>query len=531
MKVRSLIKASMTEGMDIFNGKRGGKGVKIFAVAVMFIAFFGWAASMLISLRAVNSEVAILSMAVAATTLLTIIEGIYKAGSLLFNCRDDGMLLALPIPRSRIVALRIFKFYVFELAFNSLFLVPVILAFAVFARPDWWFFPVSILMIIMLPIIPIAISCVIGAIISALSSRFKKHNLMQTVLAFVFMIAVMVVSFKASDFTRNIGNYAGGISDAINRFYYPAKVYVEQVASFDLLQLLVFVLVHVLVVVATVAFIAKIYFRINSRAKVVRTATKPEKVVFSGGVKKPFFALVKKELSRFFNTPVFMTNAGFGLILFLLGVGIICFKFNDLALAFENQEAPVSLDVVQGYLPLATFALVAFCSMMTFMTASMVSLEGKAISLTKSLPVSARKILFAKVAASLVIVLPPILVGVTVMIIRFQFGIAESMLLVVAGITLPLVTELFGILTDLRYANFNAETDTEVVKQSTSVMVATFVGLGGSMVVIGVTVAMTFVTGQIVALAVMDAILVAVFGGLYLYFAKTCEKKFSRLQS
>lgn len=531
MKFRSLIKASMTEGMDIFNMRKGGKGVKIFVAVAIFVAFFGWAASMMIPLKAVGSEEAILAMAVAVTSLITLIEGIYKSGSLLFNCRDDDMLLSLPLPRSRIVALRIFKFYVFELIFNSLYLVPVILAYALFAQPGLWFFPVSIVMVILLPVIPIVISCVIGALIAAFASRLKKRNLMSTILAFVFMLAGMAFSFKASDWTRNIGDYAGGISSAINNIYYPARVYTELTLQFDLGKLAVFVLIHMVVIAATIAFIAKIYFRINSRVKTVRTNAKQEKVVFAQKPRKPIFALIKKELNRFFSTPVFVTNAGFGLILFLIGVGLICWKFNDLAPAFENQEVPITLDVVRNYLPFATFALMSFCSMMSFMTAAMVSLEGGAFNLTKTLPIDAKKILMAKVGASLVVVWPPILIGIVAMIVRFQFGILESLLLIVAGVVLPLVVELFGILTNLKHAKFDAENDTEIVKQSTSIMIATFAGLGGSMVLIGVVAAMTFTIGQTLALVAIDIALAALFGGLYLYFAKTCEEKFRALNA
>ena len=531
MKLKSLVRASMTEGMDIFNMRKGGKGAKLAVAGGMFLAFFSWAVSMIIPLRAMGGEVAILAMAVALTSLITLIEGIYKSSNLIFNCRDDDMLLSLPLTRAQIVALRIFKFYIFEVIFNSLYLVPVMLAYGLFASPAWWYWPVSVAMVILLPVIPIAISCVVGAVIAALSSRSKRHNLMQILLAFAFMLLGVVFSFKARDWTRNIGDYAGGISAAINNVYYPARVYTELTLQFDLVKLMVFVLIHAAVMVVAVAFIAKIYFRVNSRMKTVATAAKRKKAVFASRVRRPFLALMKKELNRFFSTPVFVTNAGFGLILFLIGVGIICLKFNDLAPMFENQEAPITLDVVRGYLPLATFGLMAFCGMMTFMTAVMVSLEGRAINLAKTLPVSARKVLLAKVGASLVIVWPPILAGIVAMIVRFQFGIWESLLLIVAGIMLPLAVELFGILVNLKHAKFDAENDTEIVKQSTSIAIATFVGLGGSMVVIGVVVALTFAVGQTLALAVIDAVLVLLFGGLYLYFAKTCEEKFKALSA
>ena len=534
-QIKSLVRASMTEGMDVFNMKKGGKGAKIAIAAGMFCAFFGWAVSMIFPLKAVGQETALLSMFVAITTILTLVEGIYKSGNLIFNCRDDDLLLSLPLSRAQIVGLRIFKFYVFEVVFNALYLVPAMLAYGLFMSAGVAYWLVSAMMIFLLPIIPITIACVIGALITAFASRFKKHNVITVILAFVCMLVMMVFSFKASDFTRNIGNYAGGISGTINSVYYPARVYTELASQFDFGKLLVFIAIHIAVILVAIAFISKIYFRVNSRAKSVPTSTsKREKVVIGSKARRPFAALVKKELNRIASSPTLMVNAGFGLILFLIGVGVICFKFDALSgllSAPDREEITLTLDDIRQYLPVVTFALMAFCSLMSFMTTTLISLEKKAINLTKTLPISARKILLAKVMATLAIVWPPILIGVMAMIIRFQFGILESLLLVIAGVVLPAITELFGILVDLKHANFNAETDAEIVKQSTGSMISTFFGLGGSMVVIGFTAALTFIVGQTLALVAVDAALMIALAGLYFHFAKICETRFKELQA
>lgn len=530
MKISSLVRASMTEGMDVFNMKKGGKWTKIILSAVILLAFFGWSVSIIFLLRATNSEIAILPMFVAITSLLTLIEGVYKSGGLLFNCRDDDMLLALPIKRWQIVALRIFKFYIFEMAFNSLFILPAILAYGIFANPGLWFWPVSLMMILMLPIIPVTLSCVIGALISALSSRFKKNKLMQTFLAFIFMFATMFISLKASDFTRDIANYAEGIMNAINQVYYPARVYTELTLSFDVIKLVVFILAHLAVAALAVMFISAMYFRVNSRVKTASISSKRIKSSASEKVRSPFFALVKKELNRFFGTPVLIANSSFGLILFLVGVGIACWKFGDLEPIFSGENAPLSFDILNSFLPAAAFALITFCVLMTNITPAMISIEGKAFNLTKVLPISARKLLLAKVAMSFVIVWPPILIGTVAMIIRFHFGIVESLMLIITGIILPMIVGLFGILVDLKHAKFDAENDTEVVKQGNSTVIATFTGIGAAMVIIGLAIFLMIQVGQLAMFAIVNALFTIILWLLYSHFAKVCEKKFKRLQ-
>ena len=65
----------------------------------------------------------VLSLFVFITSIFVIGKGIYKKGSLLFNCKDDTLLLSLPIKRSTVLFVRIFQFYLFELAFKALFII------------------------------------------------------------------------------------------------------------------------------------------------------------------------------------------------------------------------------------------------------------------------------------------------------------------------------------------------------------------------------------------------------------------------
>ena len=93
------------------------------------------------------------------------------------------------------------------------------------------------------------------------------------------------------------------------------------------------------------------------------------------------------------------------------------------------------------------------------------------------------------------------------------------------------ITELIGILIDLKYARFDAESDAVVVKQSAGVMVATFLGLGMTLLTISLTFATVFLTGQTVGLLIMDAIFVII--SLFLCFAVATrgEEKYLKLNA
>ena len=117
------------------------------------------------------------------------------------------------------------------------------------------------------------------------------------------------------------------------------------------------------------------------------------------------------------------------------------------------------------------------------------------------------------------------------MAVRFQFGVLETILILIGVVAMPLVTELIGILINLKYPRFDTNNDAVVVKQSASVMVATFLGLGMVLVTISLTFATVFLTGQIAGLAIMNAIYVIIALFLYFVVAMRGDEKFMRLMA
>ena len=162
-RVYSLLKACMTSDMNIFKIKQKKDNKKSFLPIVLsiFFMFAIWSNANMIfeKVAPMHLQVVVISIVVLGTSLMTIIEGIYKTGPLLFNCKDDQLLLSLPIKRSTVLFVRLFKFYVFELIFNSLFIIPLIIAYLRWADGvDWTFYLTSFVMLVFLPIIPVVVS-------------------------------------------------------------------------------------------------------------------------------------------------------------------------------------------------------------------------------------------------------------------------------------------------------------------------------------------------------------------------------------
>ena len=288
--------------------------------------------------------------------------------------------------------------------------------------------------------------------------------------------------------------------------------------------------INAAILAATALIIGRFCFKIITKLDTV-SYTKKTVANYNFTKRSQTFAMVRKELTRYFNTPVLLMNTAIGLVFFLVAVGILCFQFDNVvnSMISSMEDFPLSIDELRSYLPGVTLAMVAFASLLTCITATMISLEGRALNVLKTLPISGLKVIMTKVLAAMLLIVPVTLVGSLVMAVRFQFGIIETVLVLVGVIAMPLVTELIGILINLKYPQFDADNDSVVVKQSASVMVATFLGLGMVLFTISFIFATVFLAGQIAGLLIVDAVYVIVALFLYFVVAMRGEEKYRKL--
>ena len=531
-KYISLIKACMTSDMNIFKIKQKKDNKKSNILLFIFLCFCFmftvWSnANMYFEqLAPLHLQDLVLPIFVFMISFFTIIEGAYKTGPLLFNCKDDQLLLSLPLPKRVVLFVRIFKFYVFELMFNTILFVPLIIAYLRWAESlPWTFYLSSIVMIFFLPIIPIVISCIIGTIITSLSSHFKLKNFAQIVFATIFIMAVLGLSLKMDKVFEYLANHATSVNDFISKLYYPSGAYYNLVTNFHFKDLILFIVINLIVYAFSIYVLSTFYFKINTRLKNVTTTSK--KVKFNQLVIKKhsvYYSIVKKELATFFNTPVFIVNAGFGLVLYLVIVIAISIK--------ESLVASLSTGILPenfSNMSVIAFLLILFSGFMTSITNSLISLEGKNINILKSLPIETKTILLSKILSCLVITTPVLFVGNILLWIRFRLPILHVLFFLILSILVPLASHFIGIIINLKYPKLDFENATEVVKQSASSFLS---------VMIGMILLVLFYFGTIKIMPYITPILLFIISTclfalldfvLYLYMTRIGVKEFQQL--
>lgn len=489
-KLLSLLKATMSQDMSLFrikarNESRARKIVLPIVLALLVMFSVGsYVAILAEKLAPSHLTYIVLTIFIMVTSLLTIIEGVYKSQGILFEARDNELLFSLPITQSKIFFIRIFKLITFQFLYNSLFMLPAIIVYAMYEKTNVSFYLISTVMLVLLPIIPTILGCIFGYIIKGLSAKFKARNIMQVLFTSLILLGIFYVSFNMQGMVANIVQNANSIQEIITKIYYPAGLYINLIQNFNILDLIILLAINIIPAIVFVYVASIFYFKINSKLgekgngnKKVGVAKTTEKTY---RVRTQLSGLIHKEMKRFFSSPVFMVNAGFGMVLMIAVTFALSINFdgmiNSMMQGMET-EIPIPIGEIKNMMPKVFYGFVVFILCMTSITSSMISLEGKSFNITKSLPVETEKILLSKVLTSNILSIPIFLICDVIFFIAFKVAIIDIVFILLASIVMPTLTALIGILMNLKYPKMNATSDTEVVKQSMSSMLSVFMGM------------------------------------------------------
>ena len=486
-----------------------------------------------VELDKANLMYILLELAIALPSILALVEGVYKSQGILFEAKDSELLFSLPISKKSILTARVIKLYVFQFLYSLLFTVPGIAIYAYYVKPTAYFYAITVIMLILFPIIPTVLGCMIGFITKQISVRFKARRAVQIILTFIFISILMIASFNLKSVIASITENAANIDATIRSVYFPIDIYMDLINGFDIVKFVLLIAINALLLLLFVTLAGKKYFRIISKSKENFKAVKTKQIAvedFSYKKSSVIMALLKKEFVRYFSSTVYVVNTMFGIVLLLIATVALCLNFDQAIISMASENIPME-DVATLHMlaPKVYLAILIGLSFMTSITSSSISLEGKTFNISKSLPVKEDKMLLAKVLMSDIITIPAVLICDIIFLFSFEVSILDAVLIILASFIAPSIAAVFGLIVNLKYPKMNASSDTEVVKQSTSSMVAVF----GGMFLAGVFVTITFVHAGLgdYAMIIEDVLLGGILLVLWMILSKYGRKRYREIEA
>lgn len=482
-KFFTLLKVILKDDFSLFkvtNDKTSKRNKVLFPILLTILVLYsvGYYAYIVGSaLAPLNLTYVILSLWIVSISLLTIMEGIYKSQGILYESKDNDLLMSLPIDKKTLLWARIVKLILFQIMYTAIFMVPAMAVYAYFEVPGISYYVISLLMIVLIPIIPTVIASLIGAIVKNLTSLFQDKKKMQTIFSILVMVVLMgAVFYLEANGTAFINN-ASNISNIIAGMYYPIKLYLRLINQFNILDLMQLIGINLVFIIGFVYIMSITYFKVIQKShEDIKHAHKKYVMVKN----PPFKALVKKEIKKYFSSSLYVFNTLFGVVILFIASIVILVK-PDIIMTLINQSG---IDIGSIDIGLIYLVLLIFVLAMTSITSSSISLEGKSFNMMKTMPVSVKSILIAKLVSSLVIIYPLVFISDILVSIALKLDFIGILFIFIASIIMPILNGILGLIINLKYPKLEFKNDAEVIKQSMAVMISIYTGMGVAFLIV-----------------------------------------------
>ncbi|MCR5148344.1 MAG: hypothetical protein K6C35_05165 [Eubacterium sp.] len=417
--------------------------------------------------------------------------GVFKSKSLIYREKDLELLSGLPVSGIHVAAARMLRLYVEGLIITTIIMFPGLILCGVDTGAGVLFYAGILPLILVLPILPVAVSAWVGILFAAVIARFRHKVLAEALFVIIVVIGMFIMSASMSTNSMTGGDNSivsaietdkkltkeekseqkkkeeerlkAKMSDAAKKAVDsletacpPAKILGKAILKPDFTVLLIYFLISMIIYILTSFAIGRNFFRLSSR---LRTVTRHREYHLEAMSEQSLMkSLVKKEAAQYFSSGIYVANTIVGP---LLAVGM------SVALAFINLSKPIpdlpSANPEAGI----PYLLAGFFSMLSISSCS-VSFEGKRWWLPKSLPLSSREILGAKALFNMIFLLP--FYGLMEVILLFTVRtdlMGRLWLVLIPLVSIPFAV-LFGLIMNLRFPKLHWENEVEVVKQSAS---------------------------------------------------------------
>lgn len=409
----------------------------------------------------------LLGTMMAICSFLILFTSVYKVVGLVIGCKDYDMLASLPIKNQDIMISKWATLYLGNLLFLLVILVPGVIVYQSYVHVDVMFYILLALLIMVLPLLPLTIGCLVGIVIRFLASRFKYSNILTVVLSCGAIILYMYFIFQLQSKTELV-SIGTTVATMLNNMYPLTTIFVDALCNLDIVALVLFTIINVASFGIFTALLSKYYVRINNA--LLERKAKGNYVLTKAKRSGVLMTLFKKEMKRYFSSSIYVLNTAMGVL--LQTVAIVYLAFQGEATIREVIPMDISGLLVQ-VLPIFVCLLAGMCTT----TACCISMEGKQLWIIKTLPISTMQIFLAKMLVNVVITLPLSIMNTLIISFVFHLPIVQVFLALLIIIVYVLCSSMSGLIINLFFPVFNWQSEARVVKQSISVMLQMVFGI------------------------------------------------------
>lgn len=394
---------------------------------------------------------------------------VFNTFSTLYIAKDNELLLAMPIPPGKILLARITLVFGMSLLYSGCIWIPAVAYGWIFGAPTAAAVVFDILLIFVVALLVTVLTCVLGWFVALVATHIKNKSFLLVLASLLFVAGYYYFCFHMTEFFMAIVTNAEAIGNGI-RTWGNILYQLGLAADGNGKAMLIFCGVTMVLFGLCFFVLAKTFTRIVTKTH--GAEKKSGKVTIKSAPLHT--ALLKREWKRFSSSATYMLNCGLGIVM-VLALDVLALFKRELLVGYLGEISGIFPTLTQ-YLPLLVVVGVGMICGMNVVSAPSVSLEGKNLWILRSLPVSGREVLSAKLQLHLMLNLPAAVVSVFLLGWCLELSIMSILMAAAYSAVLVWTTGAFGLMLGLLRPNFTWTTEAMPIKQSMNVLITMLVG-------------------------------------------------------
>ncbi len=433
-------------------------------------------------------------------SILILVFGIFYVINIFYFAQDVDTLVALPLRANQITSAKFTVTLLYEYLTVILFLLPLIIAYGIKSSGGILFYLYSFLLLLGIPVIPLAIDALIIMFILRYINISKRKDQFRIFAAIFGILLVFGINYVTSTYLNaqtNPGKVMAllqasknSLINTVSTIFPTTKLTTLTLLNYDsyqgLYNLFLFYVANLFFIALFLLAAEKLYFKgavggseVSSPAKLLHKDELRKISVKNSALK----AFTLKEIKILFRTPPYFINC---VLTNFLWPFLLLFAFGGVGKDLGRLQALLSKSNPDSIIIAIALAAGLFISASNGITGSAISREGTNFFVNKFLPISYREQIYAKL-------LPGILLsfsGTIIILVAAVFLLKISLTVLIACIILSLLGISFsaqlGLILDIQFPKLIWDNEYKPIKHNWNVAINILVStiLGAAVVVV-----------------------------------------------
>lgn len=367
---------------------------------------------------------------------------------------DSDFLLSMPLKKYEIVLAKTLSKYLFNLFLASMILFPTLILYSVIIELSASVIIWGLFLFLILPLFSVGINYIVNFLLVVLFNKIKHAGVMKIIFAMMIFGSLIAIYIYNSAI---MGTMTIETVDGYLNSNFLIGWCVRLMTKNNLLSLL-----YLCLIIFGVFALGVIAYSFIFGKSFVKYETSSTKIKYSN--KGIFNTLLKKELKKYFSTPILIFNTIIAPILLIALTIFVLVKGNDIFYIFG-----MSINR-QTFFAFITLIFLFMCST-TLISPVLLSLEGKNLWILKSTPLNIKLVFCAKSCINMIIFIPVHLVSAIAILIVFGGNVSDWLLLILLPILLNVIISFGGTYINILFPKCDFDNEAQVVKSSLSMLV------------------------------------------------------------